>query len=719
MVKQQYLVGSPNDFGFGVSSLITISFFLLCSLINLNTQAQSNEINRFLLELEALDSDSALKVLDEKLISIPETKSDTLERIETLKYKFKLADSLDHWIHQYNSSNSLLNYEGYLEKKELYKYLQKSAEGRLKISEFGKALSLKLRALEIAEMLEIDSLIIMTTISIADNFIESGDSSLAEKYSIKALIQAKQLNNLSVLASAFVCRGNVMANVNKFDEAYDNYERSLEINIQLRQKSGMASNYNNLANLCFEKEKYDEAILLYNKAFNINKADGNKHGQAYNLSNIALIHFFKKNYTKAIHSSQKALDLYSELGETRRIVHTLENLGTMYAEMGDYEQGFETFYLAYEKGKDHYQEERINFAAELEAKFQNEKNELQIQKLKAEQIIQENVLQNRERDLDFEKQLRIRDRNLIYTLGVLLFCLVVIIFGFWRNSRERKRHNAELMAKNNEIRIVNDDLNKTQVILKKKNKEITDSINYAKRIQVAILPSKAHVKDHLKQSFVLYIPKDIVSGDFYWTEQVGDNVLFAVADCTGHGVPGAMVSVICYTALNKIIGEERLTDPGQILDLTTDEVIRQFEKSEEEVKDGMDVALCSYNLKTKTLKYAGANIPLWVVRDNEVIEYKASRQPVGGYLKRQKFMTHNVDLLESDTVYLSSDGFADQFGGVKGKKFMKKHLKSLLVRVKEESLNTQFEFLKSSFIEWKASNEQVDDICIMGIKFNK
>ena len=252
--------------------------------------------------------------------------------------------------------------------------------------------------------------------------------------------------------------------------------------------------------------------------------------------------------------------------------------------------------------------------------------------------------------------------------------------------------------------------------LELKNKEITDSITYAKRIQTAILPSDEIIASHLKEYFVLYMPKDVVAGDFYWIEKVGDVVLFAAADCTGHGVPGAMMSVVCNNALNRSVREGNLTDPGKILDSTREIIIEELSKSGEDVKDGMDISLAALNTKLLELKWAGANNPLWLLRDNAIVEFKADKQPIGRHINSTPFTTHVTQLHKGDLIYIASDGFQDQFGGPKGKKFKASQLKEYLVKNADKNLQQQKNSLKQAFLNWKGSNEQIDDVCIIGVR---
>jgi serine phosphatase RsbU (regulator of sigma subunit) len=248
--------------------------------------------------------------------------------------------------------------------------------------------------------------------------------------------------------------------------------------------------------------------------------------------------------------------------------------------------------------------------------------------------------------------------------------------------------------------------------------EIQDSIKYAKRIQNAILPPQKLVKEYLPQSFVLYKPKDIVAGDFYWMEHRGDSILFAAADCTGHGVPGAMVSVVCNNGLNRSVREYNLSEPGKILDKTREIILEEFEKSEEEVKDGMDISLCSLNMKERKLEWSGANNPLWIIRKDahEIEEIKANKQPIGKYADIKPFTTHELKLSEGDTVYVFTDGFQDQFGGDKGKKFKAAKFKELLLQIQSLSMEEQRVRIDEAFESWRGKIEQVDDVCVIGVR---
>ena len=249
-----------------------------------------------------------------------------------------------------------------------------------------------------------------------------------------------------------------------------------------------------------------------------------------------------------------------------------------------------------------------------------------------------------------------------------------------------------------------------------KNKEITDSINYAKRIQAAILPTNSMLKKHLPDSFVIYKPKDIVAGDFYWLEKKEELIIFAAADCTGHGVPGAMVSVICNNALNRSVREFNLSDPGKILDKTREIVISEFEKSDDEVKDGMDISLCCYHSATMELFWAGANNPLWIINEKGLSELKADKQPIGKYTDPKPYTTHRIQLKKNELIFIFTDGYQDQFGGAKGKKFKASNMKELFLKNKERPMQEQELIVGDTFESWKGTLEQIDDVCVIGIR---
>lgn len=263
------------------------------------------------------------------------------------------------------------------------------------------------------------------------------------------------------------------------------------------------------------------------------------------------------------------------------------------------------------------------------------------------------------------------------------------------------------------------EIRRVQNIIQQKNKDITDSINYAKRIQEAILPTRDSIQSDLGDAFVLFRPRDIVSGDFYWLTRVRNHILFAVCDCTGHGVPGAFMSMIGNDYLTQIVVDDDVSTPGQTLSLLDKKIVTALKQTGEpgEAKDGMDAALCAIDFNNMKLEFSGAKRPLIIIRDQELIEVKGSKYSIGGnQIKNKFFDSHNLSVQKGDCVYIFSDGYHDQFGGLNNKKFSIKRLKKLLLAIHQLPIQEQKDVLENTFDSWKSETEQVDDICVIGLK---
>ncbi len=271
-------------------------------------------------------------------------------------------------------------------------------------------------------------------------------------------------------------------------------------------------------------------------------------------------------------------------------------------------------------------------------------------------------------------------------------------------TRLVKERTSELQLRNEEITI--------------KNKEITDNVNYARRIQSAILPDINFIQQTLLQSFFLYLPKDIVSGDFFSFYKKENCTITIAADCTGHGITGAFLSIIGSSLFNQIINDRNITEPGKILDLLHEEMIGVLNQRSNESTDGMDVAICKIDFEKNILSFAGANRPLWFLRNNELTVLAPDKFPVGGLqiLHDSNYKTTEISFQKNDTVYIFTDGYADQFGGMEGKKLMTKKFKDLLLSIQQMDLNSQKNYLIDYFEKWKGSNEQVDDVLVIGIR---
>ena len=389
----------------------------------------------------------------------------------------------------------------------------------------------------------------------------------------------------------------------------------------------------------------------------------------------------------------------------------------LYEKEKDYKTALE-YYIKYKISNDSLSNfERSRLIAQKEIQYEYDKKSL------ADSV--ENVEAQKVKDAKIENQnLQIKqEKTQRYALYGGL-ALVLIGAGFIYNRFKVTAHQNKLIEKQKQ------EVESQKDLLVEKNKEIFDSMTYAKRLQEAILPPSEYITELLPNNFVFYKPKDIVAGDFYWMEKLmtanskSQTILLAVGDCTGHGVPGAMVSVVCSNALNRAVLEFDLSEPGKILDKTRDLVLETFSKSSSEVKDGMDISLIAIEqdfhqisgTDTITVSWAGANNPLWYFSQGLLSEIKADKQPIGKVDNPLPFHTHVLQLNKGDTLFLFTDGYADQFGGPKGNKFKYKQIQDLINLTIDKELDHTYKILDAEFSKWKSNLEQVDDVCIIAIR---
>jgi serine phosphatase RsbU (regulator of sigma subunit)/ligand-binding sensor domain-containing protein len=305
---------------------------------------------------------------------------------------------------------------------------------------------------------------------------------------------------------------------------------------------------------------------------------------------------------------------------------------------------------------------------------------------------------------------------LYFALGMVIFYSALKISN--RRIRKQKEHLEQVVQeRTSEIVEQKQEIEYQKEIVERKNRDITDSIRYAKRLQDAILPTNDYISECFREFFVFFRPKDIVSGDFYWVRKMDNKVYFAVVDCTGHGVPGAFVSIVGNNGLNRSIREYGLTEPSEILDKLNELVEEAFIKEGySEVRDGMDLSICCLELDSLTLHYAGANNPIYIIQDGALKELKPDKQPVGHYENRKPFTGQKIQLYKGDQVFLFTDGYADQFGGPHGKKYKYARLKEFLVEHASENMDEAGRNLRIEFDAWSEGQEQIDDVCVMGIR---
>jgi serine phosphatase RsbU (regulator of sigma subunit) len=480
--------------------------------------------------------------------------------------------------------------------------------------------------------------------------------------------------------------------MNQLDSATVNIERALAIMQELQTVDPHV--YGNYANIFMKRKNYPKAIEYYEEAIAILGSDS--RGTTW-TDNLGLAYYHQKQYPKALPLFLASIENSSNIYNPNTMA-THFHLSNLYYAMKEYKKGFETQrkYLAIKDSI--FSLENARQLSELTKKYDTEKKQIQIK--------------------NQQKQIKSEQTQKYFFAGSMI---VFIGLGFllFRSLKQQNKANKTILEQKSLVENQKD-------ALEQKNREILDSITYAKRLQDAILPAVDYWHQTLPESFILYKPKDIVAGDFYWLERhsvsngamTEEYLFFAAADCTGHGVPGAMVSVICCNALNRSVLEFNLVEPGKILDKTRELVISTFNKSVENVKDGMDISLGCLNVRTRELLWSGANNPLWLVPagSNEIIEWKADKQPIGMYADEKPFNTHSMMLEPKTTIYLFTDGYADQFGGENGKKFKYKQFKESILAIHDRPMAEQQEHLETTFENWKGELEQVDDVCVIGIR---
>lgn len=506
------------------------------------------------------------------------------------------------------------------------------------------------------------------------------------------------------------------------DSSKANHYKCLSIRLKQEDKYGIGQSYNNLGSVFFEEEAYDSALFYFEK------------GYAWRLQVVPSYYSF---LVESEINISKALVKLGKFAKAEKILNRLSaeldgkdnsdlSLRLNYEMMLLYE-GKRSYQKAFAYSVSYYElKDSIYGIEKREELIRVNLNNKYLEKKKQDSLIAvehqkiEKLAQAKE-----EQKAEIIQWGLIIALAFTVGIIVLV----YRNYRSKKRASEEILAQKNEVVIQRDISEQQKLELQIVNQEITDSITYAKRIQQAILPSKGWMNSLLHEHFVLYLPKAIVAGDFYWVQELDDRVYFAAADCTGHGVPGAMVSVMCSNALNRSVEEYGLRLPGEILDKTSELVVDAFVNSGQEVKDGMDISLCCLNTETNEFSFSGANNPVYILKADAsntelecqlsngkqcLIEVKGDKQAIGWHDNRKPFKTNVIELTKGDMVYSITDGFPDQFGGERGKKYKYKQLKMFLMTISQMSATDQHKALLNEFNNWKGELEQVDDVCVLG-----
>lgn len=527
-------------------------------------------------------------------------------------------------------------------------------------------------------------------INLGSLFQEKQDHNRSLYFLRKAIEVNKQLNDSSSLAAIYNNLGINYKKLNKTDSAIYFYEASIKLKKSLNEESTLASTLSNLGQLYLLLENYDLALKYHLESLSLERKFNNELGICQSYVNLGEVFLAKEDFVSAAFYINNGYEKAKELKTLDNLIASTHAMALLYEKTNDFKKAYQ-FHILHSNYKDSLLNERLNTTiAEMDAKFQNEANRKEIALLSKEKELQEAVIQR-------QATFRIA---LIIGLVLILVILTIIMLAY----RQKKKANELLAEQKNAI--------------EHKNKEITDSINYAERIQQALLFTEESEFLKTYDNFILYLPKDIVSGDFYWVNENNNFTYIAVADCTGHGVPGAFMSMLGISFLNEIITNNELISPAEVLNQLREKVITNLGQKGQlgTSKDGMDISLIRVNNTSKEIEWAGANNPLWIYRNAALIELKPDKQPIGYYVHPTPFTNHQLKLEKKDKIYLFSDGYVDQFGGESNKKFMKKRLKELFEQQFKTPINEQKNILVAQFKNWKGTNEQVDDICMIGFE---
>lgn len=605
---------------------------------------------------------------------------------------------------------------------------------------FPVALDYYLRAVKLKEELKDSASLATTILNIGVLHYNQKKYDLALKYQKDALKILLKCGTKAQIANAYARIGNTYMELKNDKDALTCYFTSLKLFQEAQSQRGIAIIYNNVAGIYQAQEKHELALSYYKKALEIRREIGDKNGCIIILGNMGRLYSSLNQYKQAENALKESIEMAKAIGYKEMLKDDYEALANLYAKQNDYKNAFKFHKLFFRIHDSIFNEHSSDQVAEMEAKYESDKKENAIKLLNKDKALQQTEILAHQN----------KQKSLIGIVALICILMSVLALAFRNKQKanqlitkekaevERQRQlvvtaNEELHQQNEEIAAQRDLIEQQKGLVEEKQREILDSIHYAKSIQQAMLTSEEYIRRHLPDFFIYYQPKDIVSGDFYWGTYHKGSFYLATADCTGHGVPGAFMSLLNISFLNENIVERGFSDPSQILNNQRTEIINALNANKEKlstgtfVKDGMDCVLCKFDLTNLTLTYAAANNPLWLVRSEgmhdknvpyfQLREFAADKMPVGKYHDdMREFSQQSIPLQKGDVLYTFTDGFADQFGGKKGKKYKYKKLQETILSIAHMPMEDQKKILTKEFEDWKGNNEQVDDVLVIGVK---
>lgn len=502
----------------------------------------------------------------------------------------------------------------------------------------------------------------------------------------------QKLGDYSTITNTINNIGFLFNKINNPDKAYEYFNMALNINEQQHDTLGIFNTLNNIGLYYFHQQQYDTALRYFNSSLETGNNLDNNYDKAHLYNNISNIYLSRGNLQRAIESYNQSLALSEPMDAKARMITSYHGLAEAYKRLGRYRTALD-YYKKQSDLKDLvYLEKNARKITEIETNYQIQRREKEIQLLKKEGEIQVLSLS--------------KNKTVTYFLMGGLVFIFILASVLYQRYQFRIKSNELLESQNREIA--------------RKNIDILDSIMYAKGIQDAIRPDPETLKTGINDYFILSQARDIVNGDFYWIATVEPYLIIAVMDCTGHGVPGAFMTVMGNSLLNQIVQEQGVVSPAEILMALHSEITNTLhqEKYNLITNEGMDIGICKIHKKTKSLVFSGAKRPFYYYKNNKLNVVKGNTQSVAGtlYKDERKFDEKSIQLNDGDTFYLFTDGIVDQFGGPDNKKFMNWRLKHQLNIIQPHKMADQKQYLKAAISNWKGRNEQTDDILIMGVR---
>ena len=523
-------------------------------------------------------------------------------------------------------------------------------------------------------------------LNLKGNLYESfGDYEKALQFCLQSHKLSTEINDRETEAETCSQLGMIYTRLCNFMKAMEYYHEGLRIREEMKDENAMASSLNRIGMIMRLTRKYDESLEYYNKSLEIRRKNNQLTSIPWTLLGIASTY-------EEMQKTSEAIEYYEQGmigGDIRCTLQCIMGSGRIFSFLGKSDKAEEMLQESLRMAQDL---KAMSLVAEAYAGLANHYESTgQAEKaLKSYKLYQK----TRESVQSDEAQNRLRNIEISHAI-------------------EKSEQEKEI------FRLKHVELKKAYDIIEEKNKDITASINYASRIQRAMLPDKDEIKGLSKNCFILYLPKDIVSGDFYWFNKTDDKLIVVAGDCTGHGVPGALMSMLGISFLEEIVNNRGITESDKILNELRKEVQRALRQkgNKEEAKDGMDISLCVINKTKKTIQFSGAYNNLYLIRNNELIEYPADRMPISIFdMIDSGFKRNDINILRNDIIYMFSDGYADQFGGPNCKKYKYATLKALLLKIHKLPLTKQEEKLRKEFNDWKGAGPQIDDVLILGLK---